>query len=370
MAFPKLLFFFSFFSLALLQLQPSMAQSAVKAGYWFPSSGFPIAQIDSSLFTHLFCAFADLDRTSNQVTIPPSDQAAFAAFTSTVQRKNPSVRTLLSIGGGGNKSLRDSFASMASRPASRKSFIDSSIRLARANGFHGLDLDWEYPETPSEMANLGTLLAEWRAAVASESKSTGRQQLLLTAAVYFSPDRDAASYSAASVGRNLDFANIMAYDFKSPGWGEAATGAPAGLRNPSSRFSGSAGVEAWIKAGLAAKKMVFGLPFYGRAWRLVDPSRHGLGAPTNGRSTDPGVDNQGSITYARVKDFVRRTSATCEYDQTVVTDYCYSGSTWVGFDGVKSIAAKVSFAKEKRLLGYFAWSVVGDSNWELSRTGI
>ncbi|KAL6012094.1 Chitinase 4 [Asimina triloba] len=176
-------------------LAPSAAaQSSVKASYWFPESEFPATQINSGLFTHLFYAFAALN-SSNQLTIPSSNQAAFAAFTATVQRQNPSLKTLLSIGGGNSSPAN--FSSMASRPASRKTFIDSSIKLARANGFHGLDLDWQYPETPSDMAHLGALLAEWRAAVSSESQKTGQPQLLLTAAVYFSPDRDSASYPVA-----------------------------------------------------------------------------------------------------------------------------------------------------------------------------
>ncbi|XP_058114126.1 class V chitinase-like isoform X1 [Magnolia sinica] len=365
MAFRNLLFF-SFFSIFLLQLQPSISQTTVKAAYWFPASEFPVSDINSALFTHLFCAFAALDPQSNQLIIPNSSQAAFAAFTTTVQQKNPSVQTLLSIGGG--RSDPSAFASMASQPTSRKSFIDSSIRLARANGFYGLDLDWEYPQTPQQMLDLGTLFNEWRAAVVSESQSSGQTQLLLTAAVHFSANRDSLTYPVQSIGTNLDWVNVMAYDFKGPDWSGDSTGAPAALYDPSSRFSGSAGIDVWIGAGLSTNKMVLGLPFYGYAWKLVDPNQNGLGAPANGSATEQDVGGDGSISYWQIKAFIERTGATWVYDSTVVTDYCYAGSTWIGFDGVRSVAAKVSYAKSKGLLGYFAWSVGGDSNWELSQT--
>ncbi|XP_058113186.1 class V chitinase-like [Magnolia sinica] len=369
MAFQNLLFFFFFFfSIFLLQLQPSIGKPTVKAAYWFPASELPISDINSTLFTHLFCAFAALDSHSKQVTIPPSDQPAFAAFTTTVQKKNPFIQTLLSIGGGNSNS--SIFIAMVSQPKTRKNFIDSSIRHARANGFFGLDLDWdwEYPKTTQEMANLGIFFNEWRAAVVSESRSSGRPQLLLTAAVYFSATRDSLSYPIQSIRRNLDWVNVMAYDFLAPNWSRDSTGAPAALYNPSSHISVSDGINVWIGAGLSARKIVVGLPFYGYAWKLVDPNQHGVGAPASGQSTEQGVASGGSISYRQIKEFIGKTGAAWEYDPTFVTEYCYSGSTWMGFDGARTVAAKVSFAKDKGLLGYFGWSVSADNDWELSQT--
>ncbi|KAL0013575.1 hypothetical protein SO802_000644 [Lithocarpus litseifolius] len=165
--------------LFLLQLQFSAGQTEVKAAYWFPGTGLSVSGIDSTLFTHLFCAIADLDQTTYQVTISSSNSAEFSTFTQTVQQKNPSVKTLLSIGGG--DAVAPTFASMASQASTRKSFIDSSIQLA--------------------------------------------------------------SWSTAP---NL-------------------TGAPAALYNPTSQVSGDSGIAEWIQAGVSAKKLVLGVPFYGYA---------------------------------------------------------------------------------------------------------
>lgn len=350
-----------FFSLLLfMQINSSTAQTVVKSAYWFPASEFPQSSIDSSLFTHLFCAFANLDPQTNQVVIASSDTSSFSTFTKTVQQKNSNVKTLLSIGGGSSNPA--TFASMASKSDSRKAFIDSSIKLARSYGFYGLDLDWEYPTASADMTNLGLLLTEWRTAVTTESQNSGKAALLLTAAVSYSPRVNGLNYPSDSIAKNFDWINLMAYDFSAPARSQV-TRSHAALYDPASQLSGSYGVGAWIQAGVPAKKLVLGFPFYGYSWKLVNAQNHGLYAPANG----PTGSGDGSIGYNQIKTFITQNSATSVYNSTMVTDYAYSGTTWIGFDDTQTISTKVAYAKEKGLLGYFAWHVGADNNWALSQ---
>lgn len=346
--------------LFLLQLHSSAGQNAVRAGYWFPGSGFPVSSIDSTLFTHLFCAFADLDPQTNRVIISSANQAQFSTFTRTVQQKNPSVKTLLSIGGGAADET--AFAGMASQAGSRKSFIDSSINLARSNNFHGLDLDWEYPSTTTQMTSLGLLLAEWRVAVANESRSTGNTPLLLSAAVFRSSDYYTINYPIRAISNSLDWINVMAYDFYGPGWSNV-TGPPAALYNPGTTRSADYGITTWIQAGVAANKIVLGFPFYGWAWTLANANNNGFFAPTVG----PAISNDGDIGYAQINNFIAQNGASALYNSTFVSNFCYSGTTWIGYDDKESISTKVTYAKNRGLLGYFAWHVGADDNWALSQ---
>lgn len=358
--------------LFLVQTNVSAGQTAVKGAYWYWDSGLPASSIDSTLFTHLFCAFADLDPNTYQVTVSSSNSAQFSSFTQTVQQNNPSVKTLLSIGGGGNAYIASNFSAMASQPSTRKSFIDSSISLARSYNFHGLDLDWEYPDTTTDMTNFGTLLTELKAAVANEAETSGNTPLLLAAAVFHSADYYTINYPIQSISNSLDWINVMAYDFYGSAWdsSRSSTAPPAALYNATaSQINGDAGIRSWIAAGLAANKIVLGLPFYGYAWRLLNADEHGLFAPADG----PAIGTEaadGAMGYDAIREFISQNEAETVYNATVVTDYCYSGTTWIGYDDTQSISAKVSYAKEKGLLGYFAWQVSGDdSNWALSQTG-
>ncbi|OAY31428.1 class V chitinase [Manihot esculenta] len=349
--------------LFLLQFHSSSAQNAVRGAYWYYGSGFQVSEIESNLFTHLFCAFADLDPQTNQVTIPSGSQAQFFTFTQIVQRKNPSVKTLLSIGGGGGDKVAAAFDSMASQASSRKTFIDSSISLARAYNFHGLDLDWEYPNTTTQMTNFGLLLNEWRAAVAAEAQNSGRTPLLLSAAVLYLSYYYSTSvpYPIQAVSNSLDWINLMAYDFYGPGWSNV-TGPPAALYNPGTTVSGDYGVTSWINAGLQANKIVLGFPFFGRAWQLANASENGFFADTVGAAlTD-------AVIYSEIEEFIDDNDITALYNGTYVSNYCYFGTTWIGYDDTQSVSAKVSYVKDKALLGYFAWQVSGDDDdWTLSR---
>ncbi|CAI0394966.1 unnamed protein product [Linum tenue] len=336
MAPSKLLTLFLSAALLVLLLRPAASQSpnaVVRGGYWFPESGFASSAINSKLFTHLFCAFAGVDPQTFRLTVPDANQPQFSTFTQTVQRQNPSVKTLLSIGGG-NANLT-TLAAMASQPGGRKAFIDSSISL------------------------------EWRAAVAEEARSSGQSPLLLSAAVlylsyYYSPS---VPYPVQTISNSLDWINLMAYDFYGP-WSPTMTAPPAALYNPGRRESGDNGVNSWIESQFPAEKIILGMPFFGWSWRLVDPENHELYSPANGKA----LAGDGSAGYDRINAFVAQNRGTKVFNSTVVSDYCYSGTTWIGYDDVQSVSTKVAYAKNRGLGGYFAWHVGADDNWTLSTT--
>ncbi|XP_030544539.2 class V chitinase CHIT5b-like [Rhodamnia argentea] len=340
-------------------------EAAIKGAYypsWF-SSGFPPSSIETSLFTHILYAFLSPSNTTYKFEVSDSTAPLLSNFIAALRQKSPPVKTLISIGGGGAGPAL--YATIASSASTRKLFIDSSIEVARKYGFDGLDLDWEMPENPKQMADLGLLFQEWRNAITRESKATARPPLLLTAAVYFAVDFFLSGtyrkYPVASMNQNLDWINAMCYDYHGS-WDTSATGAHAAFFDPNSNISSSYGLRSWIQAGLPRKKVVMGLPLYGRTWELKDPSVHGIGAPAVGLG--PGKD--GVLTYSQVETFNKKNNATVQYDATTVSTYSFKGTSWVGYDDVVSTATKVGLAQALGLRGYFFWALSYDKDWRIS----
>lgn len=354
--------------LSLSFLKFSVSQTWIKAGYWYAGSGSPVPGINSALFTHLVCAFAHINTSNYQLSISSSTEPYVSTFTQVVKQKNPSVVTLLSVWGGETKSFiggeanSSVFFSMVSQSSRRKSFIESSIKIARSYGFHGLEIFGANPDTPENMTNMGALLDEFQAAIHSESNTS---PLILTMAASYSPVLKSMTYPVESIRRNLDWVHLMSYDYHMSSI-DKFTAAHAALYDPSSKLNTDYGIKEWIRKGFPVNKLVLGLPYHGYSWTLADPKDNAIGAPAKGMA----ISADGSISYKLIKEFINSYGAISVFNSTYVVNYCTSQSFWIGFDDVEAIKTKVSYAREKGLLGYIVWQVPNDdTNWSLSKAG-
>ncbi|XP_056176855.1 uncharacterized protein LOC115668446 isoform X2 [Syzygium oleosum] len=356
----KLACFFIFF----LCLRPSAGERTwVKSGYFYAGSEIPVSDIDSSLFSHLICAFAFIGAPTHQLSFNSSTEQIFSAFTSTVKRKNPSVTTLLSVWAGGEDP--SAFASMLGESSSRRSFIESTIEKARLYGFSGVDLCGVLPWRSINMTNLSSLLGEWRDRVDVESRKSGKPQLLLVMAVYRESIADSVSYPLDSIQSKLDWVHLIAYDYHLPTRDKFAL-PHAALFDPASQNNTDFCITWLLTRGFPARKLVLGLPYHGYAWQLEDSSDDVIGHPAVG----PAVTADGSFGYKAIRSYIRDFGygASSVYNGTYVVNFFRKGLIWINFDDVEAIRAKVTYSKGKGLLGYNVFQVNNDQNWVLSRT--
>ncbi|KAJ0031894.1 hypothetical protein Pint_14666 [Pistacia integerrima] len=116
------------------------------------------------------------------------------------------------------------------------------------------------------------------------------------------------------------------------------SGAHVALYGSSSWFNTNYSISEWLRIGVEAEKLVL----------------------------------DGSIGYKFIKSYVRDYGyrAASVYNHTYVMNFFTTGTNWINFDGVEAIRAKVSYAKEKGLLGYNVFQLSNDDKWKLSSAGM
>nr|CAD7461788.1 unnamed protein product [Timema tahoe] len=188
---------------------------------------YRIEDIDPSLCTHVIYAFADLAsdgtiRVGDPSTDLPSGLDGYNRL-NLLKQQNPNLKTLISVGGEDAGSAI--FSRVFNSEELRAMFVDNAVIFVEENGFDGLDIDWEFPgegtgSSTSDKVAFTDTLADLR----TRFTPLG---LLLTVACSSPSYFLSGSYDVPSIAENVDFINLMTYDFHSSS--ELATGLNAPL---------------------------------------------------------------------------------------------------------------------------------------------
>ena len=303
-----------------------------------------------------------------------------------LKAKHPGLKALISLGGW---TWSKNFSDVALSDASRKKFVSSCIdiyirgNLPSADGaggpgtgvgvFDGIDVDWEYPASEGNAGNVvraedtrnfTLLLEEFR----RQLDATGSGKLL-TAALPSAPAK-VAKLEVANISRPLDLMNVMTYDFRG-GWN--ATGPtnfhsnlyadPAGPGSADEKtWSVDTAVNAYLQAGAPAKKLIVGVPYYGRGWRGVGGANNGLYQNATGLPQgqyEAGIDNYNVLVGK--PGTVYRSAVTKQL-------WKFDGNEFWNYDDPEVLTTKMNYIKARGLGGSMAWSMDGeDANASLSK---
>jgi chitinase len=324
------------------------------------------AEVDAAKLTRINYAFANI-QDGRIVTGTPVDEANFATLVG-LKQQNPSLKVLVSVGGwvwSGN------FSDMALTRESRRRFIDSVAEFIERYKLDGLDIDWEYPGMagatnnfrPEDRRNYTLLMKELRSRFNREQHKLGRPLLLSVAAG--SSMEFLAHTEMGRVARYLDTVNLMAYDYYEPG-SEKISGNHAPLyTDPADpkRISADRSVQEFEQAGVPARKIVLGVPFYGHVWGNVDPKDHGLFQP--GVPVPNAFANYGNIVSSMIGHGYTR-----YWDAAASVPYLYSEDKrqFVSYEDPESLALKCAYVRRKGLAGIMFWEYMGDPTGALLNT--
>ncbi|KAL2199085.1 glycoside hydrolase family 18 protein [Corynascus similis CBS 632.67] len=250
------------------------------------------------------------------------------------------LQVVLSIGGGDSA---ETFPIVASSPVLRDNFARSARGLVEASGLDGIDIVWEYPCTPEQGSDFLALIAATRIHLPEE-------HYLVTATL---PAARAVlqNIDLGQAAEYLDTVNLTAYDFFGH-WshksGHHAQLYATGKDEP----SGAAGVRDLMSAGVPGRKILLGIPLFGRSFLHVAGPGH------KNRGTAGGSDGSGSFEYAQLP----RKGTKEQVDKRAVAAQCVGGDGgFVTYDNPDTVKIKAAFCKQKGLGGLFYWSAPCDA---------
>ncbi|GAA5905709.1 glycoside hydrolase family 18 protein [Sporobolomyces salmoneus] len=324
---------------------------------------------------------------------PGQDEADIKVFTS--EAKKYGKKSLVSIGGWSG-SIQ--FSNLVATEGNRERFAKDVKEFMNKYGFDGVDLDYEYPNSPGigcnsirdkDSANLLTFLKVLRREIG--------QSKLITAAVSTSPfvGPDGTPLKDVSAfAQYFDYLNLMTYDI-SGSW-SPTTGPLSPLRSCGADASVTSSVEAWSKSGFPLSKLNVGIPSYATSWTTessqLSTVRNELTSPYGGsklfqkfteipkgndEDVKPKTDECGVVSnqYSgawKYNELVEQGMLSADgkrggkgftryFDNCTQTPFLFNpkSRTLISYNDAQSAAAVSKFAKEKKLAGVFIFDSIG-----------
>ena len=295
---------------------------------------------DASIITHINYAFAELymvDGVYKKFDV----QGSKTRFQNIVNLKKtyPDLKICISFTHGVTNSDNKqggSFSGLCKSEENMQKFAEDCLKFLQDNNLDGVDLDWEFPGL------------SWSGAACDVTCDTENYVKLVKKLREVLGDKYTISYAGycfdkqtvtgggfryvdiAGMDPYVDYVNIMAYDF------DEAPHHHSALADTRAYRDFNRAVNAYLNAGVNPKKLVLGIPFYGR---------HSF-------SKSPTAISYKSIINLDPKKYRRNkwdATASCAYVQTM------DGVFYLGYDNRRIIAAKGKWAREKGLLGLMYW---------------
>lgn len=284
---------------------------------------------DPTLVTHINYAFAHIKDDFESLDIKESTRLKKIVK---LKSKNPDLKVVLSVGGWG----AGNFSEMAADEIHRRKFCDNCLKAVKTYGLDGIDIDWEYPGSSdagisssiNDIKNFTLLMRDLRYTLGAEKLVT-----IATSA-------NAKYYHLKDIEPYLNFINIMTYDMGRPPYHHSAL-YPSSMTRRSCEES----VEKHYTGGIPYRKLVLGIPFYGK--------------PAEGESIDY-IDLAARFHSVYTELWDDEAQAPYFADE--------NGNMVICFDNETSIGLKAEYIKSKGLLGAMYWNIeADDKNWTLSK---
>ena len=300
---------------------------------------------DPMLMTHINYAFAELyvkDGVYKGFKLQGNEDRFRQVVA--LKKKNPNLKISLSFSHtvtNEDNSQGGGFSALAKSDEYRKAFAKDCRDFCSKWGIDGIDIDWEFPGLSwSGHACDPSVDVENHVLLMKQLRETLGTRYLLTYAGYvknvIETDEGRKYIDIAAVDPYVDFVNVMTYDM------DAAPHHQSALRDKSAYVDCERAIKAYTDAGVAASKLVLGIPFYGRISFDKSP---------------------GAIDYNKIIQLDKNDYKIDNWDSDANVPYVtYKGTYYCGYDNEKSIAIKGDWIRSLGMKGMMYWDYNADDN--------
>lgn len=325
---------------------------------------YRVSDIPGHMCTHVTLAFVTINSETFEMESTMStyvnNTGLYHEFTS-IKKRYSHMKTLISVGGW--EYGHSVFSTMASHSSTRRKFVKSAVRWMRQYGFDGLDISWQYPGTmvrggrQADKENFVLVMKELRA-------EFQKSDFMLTTTIPIDPMLLKTGFNVAALSRYVDWFNVFTHDLRGTWTGYTDVHSPLRRRcfdrGQYAALNVEDGLSRLVKLGAPKKKLMLGIPFYGRSYTLLDPRRHSLAAPTRRdvhAVPGPFVMSDEILAYYEICMDITMFSWRREFDVVGQCPFAYRGDQWVGYEDEESVSAKVDFVLEKDYGGVMVFNV-------------
>lgn len=317
---------------------PGSLPDRLMVGYypiWMPQTGYTSANIDYSA-VNVVAHFAVLPGPTGSVIYP--DWGAFPDQSVVTNAHNNGAKVVLVVGGAGWEATQN-FQAMSANATYRANFVRNLVALVNQQGYDGVDLDWEFPTTSAERANLKSLVIELRAAMGPDKYLS----LATPGSNWFGQWMDLQGMLPY-----IDWYGVMTYSFAAASWAPVA-GHNSALWSPD-ELSANAATDYYISRGVPKSKLLIGIPFFGERFDGASKPGDQL-ANRNGGLTD----------YTQIAALIGN-GWTRVWDATAGVPYLTKtgGGGFMTYDDAESIGLKCAYLDTKGIRGAIIWHLGED----------
>lgn len=342
--------------------------------YWSTETSSTSFLTNSDLFSDISPFWHDARWDGSKIYIS-NHLSATSQAAALAKLRGQGVKILPSITDGSGKGQMAKTLASAQK---RTDHVQDIVSLVLANGYDGIDLDYETFAYTDGSSTWASTRPNWVAFVKQLSDALHAEGKLLAVTVppLYNAGRDGTSgywvYDYAGIGPSVDLLRIMAYDY--------SVGSPG----PIAPLGWVQKVAAFAPTQLSKDKIQLGIPVYGRNWHSGTAGKCPVGQDINNSNYSM---TAGGALSSLAKDGVAPSQIARDASSgelTVSYSIVYKGLNAKGektectvsrrayFADAKSVADRVQVARSQGLAGAALWTIGGEpaDQWPAVREAV